>query len=70
MSEHDVQLWFNKLSLVNQSFTDRCDWIEYHDLYHGRENAIMHYPLYKNALIYGQCRHHLQHLTQKLNVLQ
>ena len=61
--EHDMQLWFNKISLVNQSFTDRCDWIEYYDLYHGRENAIIHYPLYKNALIYGQCRRHLQHLN-------
>ena len=66
----DINNWQTKMAFVNRDFNEHCDWIEYHDLYHGRANAIMQYPLYKNALIYGQYRRHLQHLTQKLNVPQ
>lgn len=50
----DINNWQTKIAFVNRDFNEQCDWIEYHDLYHGEENAINAFPLYKNALIYGR----------------
>ena len=50
----DINNWQTKMAFVNRDFNEHCDWIEYHDLYHGEENAINAFPLYKNALIYGR----------------
>ena len=50
----DINNWQTKMTSVNRDFNEQCDWIEYHDLYHGEENAINAFPLYKNALIYGR----------------
>ena len=50
----DINNWQTKMAFVNRDFNEQCDWIEYHDLYHGEENAINAFPLYKNALIYGR----------------